>query len=115
MIAYTIFCIVIGALFGYIAAALMVVSSNTDRQREEQEESPLVMTTVNETKLAPIVAHVRIPREELEQIDETKQREYINYKLMGTIEKQLLDHVIVERDPRYMEYVCTLRLWAEKE
>lgn len=113
MIAYTIFCIAIGELFGYIAAALMVVSSNTDRYREENPptDTPVIC---EEQKLVPIEAKVRIPREELEHIDETKQRGYINYKLMVAIEKQLFDYVIVERDPRYMEYVCALRLWAER-
>ena len=116
MITAIIITFFIGTLTGYVVAALMAVSSNADRAREEQEkatEQPPVFK-VGEKKLEPIVVKTRIPRNELERIEISHRGAYIGHKIMKAVEKELQHYVIEYRDPLYMEYVYVVRFWVLK-
>lgn len=115
MITAIIITFFIGTLTGYVVAALMAVSSNADRAREEQEkatEQPPVFKA--EKKLEPIVVKTRIPRNELERIEISHRGACIGHKIMREVEKELRHYVIEYRDPLYMEYVYVVRFWVLK-
>ena len=114
MITAIIITFFIGTLTGYVVAALMAVSSNADRAREEQEkttEQPPVFKC-EEKKLKPIVIKTRIPRNELERVEICHRGAYIGHKIMREVEKELQHYVIEERDPLHMEYVYMVRFWV---
>ena len=115
MITAIILTFFIGTLTGYIVAALMAVSSNTDRAREEQETEQPPVFKIEEKKLKPIVIKMRIPRNELERVEICHRGTYIGHKIMREVEKELQHYVIEERDPLYMEYVYMVRFWVDTE
>ena len=117
MIVYAIFFIVIGALFGYIAAALMVVSSNTERTREQEEpptDTPPVVC--EEQKLVPITARVMMPKDTIMEHGSREIDEYVTYKLMSIVENAVKSNMyVVEHDYRTGAIIYGVDLWVERK
>ena len=112
MITAIIITFFIGTLTGYIVAALMAVSSNADRAREEQEkatEQPPVFK-VEEKKLIPLESHLAV---NLDEEPDESTHEAIAKEVLEQISGDIRQGVKVYKDDIERQYIYHLKLWVE--
>ena len=117
MITAIIITFFIGTLTGYVVAALMAVSSNTEREREEQErttEQPPVFK-VEEKKLIPLVAVQEIPFECISSSPNEIEEKAIANSLMGQLNDDIKQRVVWNIDPYRRKHIVKLRIWVDTE
>lgn len=117
MITAIILTFFIGTLTGYVVAALMAVSSNADRAREEQEkatEQPPVFK-VEEKKLIPLVAVQEIPFECISTSPNEIEERAIANSLMGQFNDKIRQRVVWDIDPYRRKHIVKLRIWVDTE
>ena len=117
MITVIILTFFIGTLTGYVVAALMAVSSNADRTREEQEkatEQPPVVK-IEEKKLMPLVAVQEIPFDDISPYPNEIVQKAITNSLMGQFNDDIKQRVVWDIDPYRRKHIVKLRIWVDTE
>jgi hypothetical protein len=117
MITAIILTFFIGTLTGYIVAALMAVSSNADRAREEQEkatEQPPVFKC-EEKKLIPLIAVQEIPLDDISPYPNDIMQKVITNSLMGQFNDEIRQRVVWDIDPYRRKHIVKLRIWVDTE
>jgi hypothetical protein len=115
MITAIIITFFIGTLTGYITAALMAVSSNTDRAREEQETEQPPVFKVEEKKLIPLVAVQEIPFKDISPYPNDIVQKAITNSLMGQFNDKIRERVVWDIDPYRRKHIVKLRIWVDTE
>lgn len=111
MITAIILTFFIGTLTGYVVAALMAVSSNADRAREEQEkatEQPPVFKR-------ELVAVQEIPFEDISPYPNEIVQKAITNSLMGQFTDEIRQRVVWSIDPYRRKHIVKLRIWVDTE
>ena len=111
MITAIIITFFIGTLTGYVVAALMAVSSNTEREREEQErttEQPPVFK-VEEKKLIPLESHLVV---NLDEEPSEITHEAIKEELLEQIGKDITKNATFYKDAITRQYIYHLKVWV---
>ena len=115
MITAIIITFFIGTLTGYVVAALMAVSSNADRAREEQETEQPPVFKVEEKKLKPLVAVQEIPFECISSSPNEIEEKAIANSLMGQLNDDIKQRVVWNIDPYRRKHIVKLRIWVDTE
>jgi hypothetical protein len=115
MITAIIITFFIGTLTGYVVAALMAVSSNADRAREEQATEQPPVFKVEEKKLIPLVAVQEIPFECISTSPNEIEEKAIANSLMGQFNDEIRQRVVWDIDPYRRKHIVKLRIWVDTE
>lgn len=110
MITAIILTFFIGTLTGYITAALMAVSSNADRAREEQTTEQPPVFKVEEKKLIPLESHLAV---NLDEEPDESTHEAITKEVLEQISGDIRRGVKVYKDDIERQYIYHLKLWVE--
>lgn len=110
MITAIIITFFIGTLTGYVVAALMAVSSNADRAREEQATEQPPVFKVEEKKLIPLESHLAVI---LGEEPDESTHEAITKEVLEQISGDIRQGVKVYKDDIERQYIYHLKLWVE--